>query len=179
LKKYSKQNILSSISILGIARGLGVSVQEASSGNFTHKCSCPSPEHKNGSERTASLYIDSNKDNFFCFGCGASHNAIDFYMLCSGKTFSEAITDLSKYVDPDKVTSTSFKSVPSNFSVLVSISSSLRRLQRSHPEDIDWIEGFIRQVDRFLASIDRTDIRQAKKLLKKINVTINRRYSTK
>ena len=98
--RYSKEQILGAVKISEIADSFGVSLSEISSGNFTHRCKCPGSEHKSGLERTGSLYIDDINNNFYCFGCGASNNAIDFYILCTGKTFSESITDLSEKIDP-------------------------------------------------------------------------------
>ena len=162
-----------------MANKFGIGLQSVCSGNFTHRCFCPSPDHKNGSERTPSLYIDSNKNNFFCFGCNASHNVIDFYILCSGKDFSETISDLSELVDPNNVSAHVNKIIPSNFSILIKISEAIRNAQKSHPEDKEWIDMIIKRVDKHLKDIDRSDVQRAKALLKKINALISRRYHRK
>ena len=73
MKRFTKQDILSSVSILELAKHFSIPLEQVCSGNFTHKCRCPSPEHKSGSERTGSLYIDGENNNFYCFGCGASN----------------------------------------------------------------------------------------------------------
>ena len=177
MKRYSKQQILGSVNIIDVANKFGLSVQSSCSGNFTHKTNCPSPDHKNGSERTPSLYIDSNKNNFYCFGCSASHNVIDFYILCSGKDFSETITDLSEHVDPKTVCNHVYRDTVSNFPILINISEVIRELQKNHyHDDKDWVEDLIRKTDAFLKSIDRDDVIRAKKLLKKLKKTISGRY---
>ena len=179
MKRYSKQQIISSVSILDVAIKFGIGLQPVCSGNFTHRCFCPSPDHKNGSERTPSLYIDSNKNNFFCFGCTASHNVIDFYILCSGKDFSQTISDLSELVDPDNVSAHVVKNVPSNFLILIKISEVIRKAHKEHPEDREWIDMLMKKTDLNMKSIDRSDVARAKSLLKKIKALTGRRYHKK
>ena len=95
----SKQSILDTVSILDIAESFGIELEEVCSSNFSHRCRCPSKNHKSGSERTASLYINSKDNNFYCYGCQAQHNCIDFYMICKDCDFSTAIKDLSSKID--------------------------------------------------------------------------------
>lgn len=51
------------------------------SGKFTHKCSCPNPEHKSGKERSASFYFSKDTGHFFCFGCSIFGNSFDLLKL--------------------------------------------------------------------------------------------------
>lgn len=51
------------------------------SGSFTHKCTCPSKEHKQGKEKTPSFYISSTTGKFYCFGCGIHGNAFDLLAM--------------------------------------------------------------------------------------------------
>lgn len=46
------------------------------------------------SERTASFCVDSEKQRFKCFGCGASGDAIDFLMKHRGLSFPDALVYL-------------------------------------------------------------------------------------
>lgn len=177
MKRYSKEEILKSVSILDIAKSLNISLEPISSGNFTHRCRCPSPDHKGGSERTGSLYIDGDNNNFYCFGCGATNNVIDFYILGASVDFSTAITDLSEFVDPDKITGVTSVRKKNNFSVLFAVSSLFRKAQVEHPEDIEWIESVMKRTDEYIEKIDRYDIKRTKALLYKINKMLNRRYS--
>ena len=39
------------------------------SGKFTHRLICP---HKDHNEKTASFYINSDGNDFYCYGCGIS-----------------------------------------------------------------------------------------------------------
>ena len=66
----SKQSILDTVSILDIAESFGIELEEVCSSNFSHRCRCPSKNHKSGSE-TASLYINSKDNNFYYCGCQA------------------------------------------------------------------------------------------------------------
>ena len=64
MKGYvSKEDITSGVLILDLTNEFGIDTEDVSSGNFNRRCKCPSPNHKNGGERTGSLYIDSVKNN--------------------------------------------------------------------------------------------------------------------
>jgi hypothetical protein len=179
LIKYSKEEIIKSVFISDIADRLSVSLEQVNSGNFTHRCKCPARDHKNGSERTCSLYVDNENNNFYCFGCGASNNAIDFYMLCKDVDFSTAIQELSEFVDPTKIGSVSRQKKVVNFPQLLKLSVCLRDVQKMHPEDIEWIEDMMKKTDKYIEDIDRHDVSRAKNLLAKVKGLIHRRYSNK
>ncbi len=175
MKKASKQDILKSVFITDLAKDFKIPLEKISSGNFTHRCKCPSPEHKHGSERTGSLYIDSVNNNFYCFGCGASNNVIDFYILKECVTFSEAIEELSKRVDPENISSAPFQKKKSNLSVLIKISEVFRRALRDYPDMRDWIFLIMKRTDSYMESIDRCDIDKANTLYKSVKKTLDRR----
>lgn len=176
MNRYSKEELLHSVKIVDLAGRFLIPLEQANSGNFTHRCKCPSSTHKSGSERTGSLYIDDNNNNYFCFGCQSSNNVVDFYMMCKDVDFSTAILELSEIVDPTKVTRVKRGNAVTNFSQQLDISSLFRKTQTEHPEDIPWIEGVMKKTDEFLIDIDRKDIRAAKSLLRKVRSTICRRY---
>lgn len=67
--RATKNDIVSQVKIIDIARELGIELEPVSSNNFDYRCKCPSPNHKGGNERTASLYINSRKNDFYCYGC--------------------------------------------------------------------------------------------------------------
>ncbi len=177
--RYSKEEIIKTVTITSLASKFSISLEQINSGNFTHRCKCPSAEHKNGSERTGSLYIDDVNNNFYCFGCGASNNAIDFYILCKAVDFSTAIYDLSEFVDPTKIGKASKERKAMNFSQLLQISNCFRDAQKQHPDDAAWIERLMKKTDGYIKEVDRYDVHRTKALLRKIKDAINRRYSNK
>jgi len=179
LIRYSKEEIVKTVTITTLADKFSISLEQISSGNFTHRCRCPSREHKNGSERTGSLYIDDVNNNFYCFGCGASNNVIDFYILSKGVDFSTAIYDLSEFVDPTKIGKITKHRKSVNFPQLLQISTCFRDAQKQHPDDIKWIEGLMSKADEYIDETDRHDVNKAKALLKKIRGAIYRRYLDK
>ncbi len=179
MKRYSKEEINSSVNITDLATKFSIPLEQVNSGNFTHRAKCPSKEHKSGSERTGSLYIDEDNNNFYCFGCGASNNVIDFYILCKGVDFSTSLAELSEFVDPDKVKHVVSKKHATNFSQLLELSTLFRRTQKRYKDDIAWIEKLMKKTDQYLESIDRKNVQAAKQLLKKVKSTIHRRYSNK
>ena len=62
--------------------------------NFVARC----PFH---SEKTPSFSVSRNKQFFYCFGCGASGNAIGFLMDYSHLDFVEAVEDLAAFAGVD------------------------------------------------------------------------------
>ncbi len=177
MKRYSKEEILNSVSILDLAKKFSMSLERVCSGNFTHRCRCPSSEHKGGLERTGSLYIAGENNNFYCFGCGASNNVIDFYILRTGCDFSTAILEMSEFVDPEKVSGVSVARKKNNFTILLNISEMFREAQRSNPDDIEWIEAIMQKTDEYLIKIDRYDLKRSKALLFKVLNMLKRRDS--
>ena len=177
MKIFSKDQILSALKIVDIAEENGIPLEPVSSGNFTHRCKCPGTDHKSGSERTGSLYIDSIRNNFYCFGCSASNNAIDFYMLCTDTDFGGAIREISETIDPEKVSKAKSVHVQNNFSKLLEISNLFRRYQKRYPNDTEWIESLMLKADSYMEKIDRTDVHGAVSLLRNISRILNRRYS--
>jgi DNA primase len=177
MKRYSKEEILSSVSILDLAKKFSMSLEQVCSGNFTHRCKCPSSEHKSGLERTGSLYIAGENNNFYCFGCGASNNVIDFYILRTGCDFSTAILEMSEFVDPEKITGVPIVRKKNNFTILLNISEMFREAQRSNPDDIEWVEAVMQKTDEYIVKIDRYDIKKSKALSAKVFNMLKRRFS--
>jgi hypothetical protein len=177
MKRYSKEEILSSVSILDLAKKFSISLEQVCSGNFTHRCKCPSSEHKSGSERTGSLYVAGEDNNFYCFGCSASNNVIDFYILCTGCDFSTAISEMSDLVDPDKVSAVPVTKKKNNFIILLSISEMFREAQRANPDDIEWITAVMKKTDEYTIQIDRYDVKRSRALSAKIFNMLKRRFS--
>ena len=65
-----------------------------SGSNYVARC----PFH---TEKTPSFSVNRNKQFFYCFGCGASGNAIGFLMDYSHLGFVEAVEDLASFVGVD------------------------------------------------------------------------------
>lgn len=175
---FSKEQIILNVKISDVAESVGISLEETNTGNFTHRCKCPSPDHKGGLERTGSLYIDNDRNNFYCFGCNASNNVIDFYILCTDKTFSESIRDLSAFVDKKNLKRSVDVAKSTIFSVLLNISHYYRALFQAHPYDKVWIESMMKKTDEYISGIDRYDVRAAERLFTKIKKVTLRRYSS-
>ena len=172
IKKYSKSQIVKIIKIIKICEDESIGLESAISGNFTHRCKCPSPSHKNGNEKTKSLYIDSINNNFYCFGCGANNNSIDFYMMLKGISFADAISQLSLKISdtdiqPEQITSYEVKR--SIFPITIEISSIFRGLYKN-PEysDKKWLLDLSRKIDEKIESLDQNDVEGANKVLNSV-----------
>jgi hypothetical protein len=49
--------------------------------DYSNKCRCPFPFHKNGNERTASFSYNKEKNMFYCFGCKSGGGPVNFVAL--------------------------------------------------------------------------------------------------
>lgn len=178
IKRYSKSQLIKVIKILSLCEKESINLEAIVSGNFTHRCKCPFSSHKSGKERTQSLYIDSINNNFYCFGCGASNNSIDFYMLLKEIDFSTAITELSSLVNPSDLSDdTSISEIKrNNFSILIEISSVFRSLYLDEKmRNEKWIDDLSRKTDLKLETLETYDVDGAKKVLKQIKSYVAKR----
>jgi DNA primase len=169
-RRYSKEQLLKLIRILDLCDKYSISVENSLSGNFTHRCKCPFSTHKSGNERTKSLFIDSVNNNFYCFGCGASNNPIDFYMLMNCVDFSKAMLDLSSMIDPSIAPDVKeFEVKTSNMPILMEVASAFRTLYKKLGSNEEvWIENLSKAVDKRIDELDPYDVVGAQKILNKI-----------
>ncbi len=168
-----KNLVIERIKILDIAKEFSVALEEVYSHNFDYRCKCPSRDHKNGKERTGSCYIDSTENRFKCFGCDASSNCIDFYILCTGSSFLDALLELQKKLDGNYVyQDVQIKKDP--FNKLLNISILLRHTMIQHPDDFDWISNLMKKMDHKLSEDCSEEL--AEKLFNKISELIRKRY---
>jgi len=175
VKFASKEDVVIQVKILDIAKEFNIEVEKAYSGKFNYRCRCPWSEHKHGSERTPSLYIDSVKNNYYCFGCQSSSNCIDFYMICADVSFSEAISILKLRVDKTKSSHVEEISID-NISYILEISALFRKTMLSNPNDLKWISGLMKRTDVYLDKVKSDDVEKVKELFSKINQKIKERY---
>ena len=82
-----KEQVLNSIDIVNLVSQY---IQLKPSGsNFVGLC----PFHK---DKTPSFFIYPNTHSYYCFGCGAHGNTIDFYMAMENLDFKDALIQLAK-----------------------------------------------------------------------------------
>ena len=114
-----KQSIIDQLKITDLADEYDIKLSYAGTGTFSHKCTCPHKDHKNGSERTMSMYIDSENNTFCCFGCGWGSNVIDFYMGINDIDFSSAISEIRDKYNIKNSHGSSIIKVPNNYYIML------------------------------------------------------------
>lgn len=80
-------DLKSRVDLVALAESRGVELRRAG-----HESTGLCPFH---GEKTPSLFIDSEKGLFHCFGCGAGGDAVTFVMLCDNIPFKEAVALLA------------------------------------------------------------------------------------
>ena len=162
-----KEKIKKSVHILELAAEYEIKLEEISSGDFTHRCRCPNKDHKHGVERTASLYISESCNSFYCFGCGAGSNVLDFYMICEDVDYVTALKELKPRV-PDNFNTSSFYVKPENYDLLLEISDIIKKAIYNNEEQQEYIIRFAEQVDYKMEKINKHDISSTLKLLQSV-----------
>lgn len=168
-----KSAILQTVSILDLAKDYDLNLEECNSSNFSHRCRCPNKNHKSGAERTPSLYINSKDNNFYCYGCQATYNCIDFYMLCKDCDFSTALKDLSSKINYLK--DIEVVMAESNYEEKIEASRLIKSYLDKNKDDLEWIMYFVKKVDGYLEDVGR-NVAGAKKLNEKIKKVLKKRH---
>lgn len=152
---------------------------QAGSGKFTHKCSCPNPAHKSGSERTASFYFNRQTGQFFCFGCSIYGNAFDLIALLGGSADSalDAAIQQGPVIVPD--TPNIQKLIGDHSRKLVKkcrmkLYSSLGTLAWS--KDFEWMQSFYQKLDKILPEMETETAEQIHGRFLQFNMELNRRF---
>jgi DNA primase len=165
------KQIAQQIKIKDLAEEFGIQLEEAA-GKFDFRCRCP--HHSRGVERTPSLYINTEQNTFFCFGCSKGYNSIDFYMLINEVDFSGAIYKLKDRVNSFAPVSTQKKE--NNLKYLLSLSSLFRKSLQEHPDDKEWIMSLIKKTDSHLDELKQDDVKSTKKIIAKVKKLLNQKY---
>src|SRR5688572_21759363 len=80
--------LLAKIDLVELINGL-MPLQKKSSDNYFARC----PFHQ---EKSPSFSVSQRKQFFYCFGCGAHGNAIDFVMQFERLSYVEAVENLAR-----------------------------------------------------------------------------------
>lgn len=131
------QLLLSRIDIVDLIDSR-VPLRKKSNNNFFACC----PFH---TEKSASFSVSHTKQFYYCFGCGAHGNAIDFLIQYDRLSFPEAIETLAKHIGidiPREAQSSSFKpSVDTAFyNLLTQIAQYYQAELRKSPQAIAYLK---------------------------------------
>lgn len=152
---------------------------QSGSGKFTHKCSCPNPAHKSGSERTASFYFSRETGQFFCFGCSVYGNAFDLISMLGGSADAalDAAIKQGPVVIPD---------APNIQKLIADHSRKLVKKCRtklhasfgtaSWKKDFEWIQTFYQKLDKILPEMEAETAEQIHGRFLQFNMEFNRRF---
>ena len=165
------------IRIVDLAEEHGISLNKISSGNFTHRCKCPNKNHKSGNENTDSLYIDSENNDFYCYGCSAGSSSIDFFMICNDVNFSEALSVMSDYIDDKSDLSDGYAVKRfDDFAIKLRISNVMRNFCQNNKKDYDYFSKLSLKIDDILEQINCDDYKKLSSLERQIEKHLKRRY---
>jgi len=78
----------------------GLVPEKESSGKLIYRC--PMPNHPNDNEASFTLYVDTPKQNYFCYGCKSGGNIINFRHDYEGIAYATVIQDMCSGIDNDE-----------------------------------------------------------------------------
>lgn len=115
-----------------------VSLQKKTGNNYFACC----PFHQ---EKTPSFSVSQNKQFYYCFGCGAHGNAIDFLIQYDRLNFPEAIELLAKQIGMEIPRETTFNPEKSSkqqslYELLAQVMHYYQGQLRKHPHAIDYLK---------------------------------------
>lgn len=167
--------IIDQILIVDLCSEFGIQVESLHGGNFTHRCKCPSPSHKGGRERTPSLYIDSTNNNFYCYGCGAYSNPVNFYNLIhEDLSFQDCVNTLKLRIDDKKGSKRRF--VQSNFEIQKEISFLMQFYNGRYPSKQNEFLRIQEKIDCAFQKIGYNDVSAAAKFLGRLRKFLKGKY---
>lgn len=95
-----REMLLDKIDFIDILDEYNLEYWECPAGDFTHRMKCPLPSHDFGGERTASMFIDSKKNTFYCFGCNTGGTVIEFVKgYCEDKDTAMTLSYLAQFIE--------------------------------------------------------------------------------
>jgi DNA primase len=130
------QRLLSHVDIIDIVDGR-VPLRKKSNNNYFACC----PFH---TEKSASFSVSHTKQFYYCFGCGAHGNAIDFLMQFDRLSFPETIDALAKHAGlevPREASPTSKPNAdPQIYDVLTQIAKYYQNELRASPTAVEYLK---------------------------------------
>ena len=150
--KNLKQTIINNIKIIDLAEENNLTLEECYGSIFTHKCRCPSLNHKNGRENTPSFFINNENNSYFCFGCNIHGNVLDFYMLLKSCTFSESLHSLKDRLSSHIIYDQDIPIKKNNFISFIRISNEFRKSIKQKNKSLKDINYIMKQYEKFIES---------------------------
>lgn len=180
--------LLDKVSILDILDKYELEYYRVSAGNFDHKLKCPFPSHQGGQERTASLCISNSENNFYCYGCNAHGNTIDFLIHFKDMVYYAAVKELAQLAGLTKSDCENFDFTPKEkinpehtimpyvFKAGVEIREFLAKI--TYPKDYyrqaNWANEQFKEMDKLLNMPD-DKWEKAKRFFIKINAELKKK----
>lgn len=180
--------LAATLSFVGLASKHCKKIESIASATFTHRCICPNPFHKNGSERSPSFYF-SDKDKFYkCFGCNISGDVFDFITLTEGIPWHDIVADL---INNGTMTLESLQEANSGISEIelanfqfelnIDLSHQIRKYLATrhntpyYEKEYKWADHIFKRIDETFAKLVDSDFEQTKAFHSQILMELSRR----
>lgn len=181
-KMALRKKVLPNIAMEKLVRKYAHNVESTASSIFSHKCTCPSKDHKGGQERTASFYFSEENRTFKCFGCGIWGDAFDFVSLVRGVPADVVVEQYveNKNIDIDGLTATcqqQFDISELNYDLSTKMRNYLRTLVDSdkYEKERDWADHTFKRIDDRFMKLTNEDYEKAHRFHMQILMELERR----
>lgn len=180
--------LAATISFVDLANKYCKKIESIASATFTHRCICPNPFHKNGSERSPSFYFSESNKFYKCFGCQINGDIFDFITLTEGVPRHDVISNLVKNGNSslEKLQSGSSGSSDIDFANMsfelnLDLSCNIRKYLVSrkdtpfYEKECRWADAVFKRIDETFSRFATNDFQQIKSFHSQILLELSRR----
>ena len=181
-KMALRKKVLPLIDMEKLVSRYAQNVETTASSIFTHKCTCPSKDHKGGQERTPSFYFSEESRTYKCFGCGLWGDAFDFISLVRSLP-ADVIVD--QYITNNKIDVSALAGeVQQRFDISelnYDMSTKLREHLKaqldaeSYNKERVWVDRTFRRIDERFLKLTNEDYEKARQFYMQILMELERR----
>lgn len=172
------------ISMVKAVQHYGRNVEEVASPTFTHRCTCPNLEHKQGNEKTPSFFFSEKDKTFMCFGCHIRGDVFDFLARMLKRPVEEIVKGYAKKngIDASDIpefdaTARLFDIQQMKHDVCMDIRDYVvaRKEIDTYKSDCEWADNLFRRIDDRFDKFTEHDYQQARFFTMQIGVELERR----
>lgn len=171
------------LSMEKIVKKFSTRVESTFSSVFTHKATCPNPDHKGGGEKTPSFHFSEKDKQFYCFGCKKSGDVFDLLSMVLSKPVSQIINsyvsnkkisahsvDVQKYKFVDEVNESKYKLCLELRNYLISL-----KKDSKYTVESEWVDMLFKQIDDRFSKLSDDDFKTAHTFILQKYVEIDRK----
>lgn len=179
-----RESLARQMSMVKVIDRFSKQIEEVGAGNFTHKCICPNPEHKQGNERTPSFYFSEETKQFVCWGCGINGDLFDFLELMLKRPADQLAQNYAKKKQVDVEECLKYATAEPmidigelSYRLGIQLRDHLAAFKGKDEYEAEriWVDNVFLRIDDRFSKLDRREIEQAQQFVSQIEMELERR----